>query len=264
MMVSVLITSYNHASTLRRAIDSVLMQTGVVIQVVVIDDGSTDGSVEILREYYDKGLISVLHNGEHYGMMVSYREGFKRCSGEYVAICDCDDFWLEKFKLQRQVEYMDANPDSGLCLTKVMTCDEHGNYLSGMRLPGEVTFDKLLRGNACVHAQSYLIRKSELDKIDFQQFIDRGFLVWDYPLVLALSRSCRFHTMDFYSAVFVRSVESTTQTRSRLCRLRYVMGNYRIRWWYIGRYGCKVSTVCYLVYRLLRDIYAIIFKRWYK
>jgi glycosyltransferase involved in cell wall biosynthesis len=264
MKVSVIIASYNHASTLRRAIDSVLMQkTSFPIETIIVDDGSTDESVNIIKEYYNEGLVSCIHCMEHYGLMIAYREAFKRCTGDYIALCDCDDYWTDQFKLHSQVEYMKSNLDCGLCVTKVFT--KVDGKFTGMELPTDITYDKLLRGNAYLHAQSYLIRKSDFDKyINFDKFVRLGFDVWDYPIVLELIQHIKFDCLDFYSAVFVKSEESITQTHSRLKRLKYILGNHKIRLYYILRYGCRFNTLLYLVYRLMRDIYSIIFKRWYK
>ena len=269
MTVSVLITSYNHADTLRRAIDSVLMQqTSFEVQVIVVDDCSTDGSVEIIREYWNRDKVSCVEFKEHYGMMRAYAVGLARCEGEYILIADCDDFWVANDKLQRQVEFMAQFPDVSLCVTKVYT--ERNGQRHTMGVPASyindhLTYDNLLRGNAYIHAQSYCFRRSALEQyVDFEKFIRLGFKVWDYPIVLELIRHTRFWCMDFYSAVFAKNEESVTQTLSRTRRFRYAMGNHWVRLYYIFKYGCKPGTFFYLIYRLCRDIYAVIFKTWNK
>ena len=125
-----------------------------------------------------------------------------------------------------------------------------------------MSFDTLLKGKANIHAQSYLIRKSDFDKyVDFDSFVNR-FNTWDYPIVLELIQHARFHCLDFYSAVHVINDESVTHTRSRIKRFKYIWGNYKIKLYYIHKYGCKLSTKFYLIYRAIRHIYSIGAKRW--
>ena len=264
--VSVLIVNYNHADTLQRAIESVLMQKTVyTVQVIVVDDCSTDGSVEALKQYYEAGKVSVISFAEHYGLMTAYRVGLERCRGEYIAFCDSDDYWTAEDKLQRQIEVMDEFPLLSLCVTKVHTClgGEFTDMPTASYVNEHLTYDNLLRGNAYIHAQSYLLRKYALDKyIDFNQFISLGFHVWDYPIVLELSQHSKFLCLDFYSAVFNKQPESVTQTHSRIKRLRYIWGNFRIRAYYIHKYGCKTSTLHFVLYKLLRDLLSTLLKRW--
>lgn len=159
-----------------------------------------------------------------------------------------------------QLHYMMISPSCGLCVTKAQTL--HNGVLHGMERPS-ITFDTLLRGTAGIHAQTYFVRKSTLFKyMDFDRY--RKFRVWDYPIVLELINHCEFYCIGVYTAVYNRQTESVTRTQSRRSRFNYLMGNYRIKWHYIVKYGCKLTTLLYLIYRLTRDVYSIIFKRWTK
>ena len=125
-----------------------------------------------------------------------------------------------------------------------------------------MSFDSLLRGNAYIHAQSYMIRKSDFDKyIDFDMFVKK-FALWDYPTILELIKHTKFHCLPFYSAVNVINEESVTHTKNRIRRAKYIKEQYKIKWHYIKKYGCKISTMVYLIYRILRHIYSIVSKRW--
>ena len=265
--VSVLITNYNHAESLRRAINSVLMQATVyTVQIIVVDDHSTDNSLDILREYYTADQVSVVAFAEHYGLMKAYQIGFQRCEGQYIMLCDSDDRWCSTDKIQRQVEFMDEFTRCSLCVTKVFTQTDGitGTHpYSASFINDHLTYDNLLMGNAFIHAQSFCLRKSALDKyVDFDKFIRLGFHVWDYPIVLTLIQHSKFFCLDFYSAVYVKHVESVTNTQSRAKRFKYIMGNFRIRWYFIWHYGCKPSTLSFVLYKFGRDILSVVFKRW--
>jgi len=261
MKVSVIITTYRHSMCdLNRAFDSVSAQIiDHNIEIIVINDNASNIFT------LDHENIKVINTG-HIGMMRAYQIGFNAAKGKYIAFCDGDDYWNTNQKLQLQIEYMEANPDCGFCFTKVKT--ESGNKLTTMNRSAQsinenISFDSLLRGNAHIHAQGYFIRRSTFEKyINFNKFVTLGFRVWDYPIVLELIQHTRFHCLDFHSAVFVKSEESATQTRSRKKRASIIYGNYRIKWYYILKYGCKFSTILILFYYLARRTYSLIFRTW--
>ena len=261
MKVSVIVTTYRHSMhDIDRAIKSVLDQvTPNWFEIILINDN------ELHIACAHRSRVNIINTG-HIGMMRAYQMGFNAAKGKYITFCDGDDYWNTNQKLQIQIEYMEANPDCGVCFTKVMT--EDGNNLTTMKksaqfINNNISFDSLLRGNAHIHAQGYFIRRSTFEKyIDFNKFIRLGFRVWDYPIVLELIHHTRFHCLDFHSAVFVKSEESATQTRSRKKRASIIYGNYRIKWYYILKYGCKLSTILILIYYLARRTYSLIFRIW--
>lgn len=239
--VSVITTTYNHQSTIQRAINSVEMQKDIKYEHIIIDDTNTKN-----------------------GMMHTYNEAFKKCKGQYIAFCDGDDYWIDEYKLKHQAEYMNNHPECGLCITKVYS--RRGDWVSktptALYINKNMSFDSLLHGNAYIHAQSYMMRKSDFDKyIDFDMFVKK-FALWDYPIVLELIKHTKFYCLPFYSAVNVINDESVTHTKSRVKRIKYLKDQYKVKWYYIRKYGCKFSTMIYLIYRILRSIYSVGAKRW--
>jgi glycosyltransferase involved in cell wall biosynthesis len=111
--VTVIIPCYNREKYLRQAIDSVLGQTWPNVELVVVDDGSTDGSAEVLKSYGDRIRVLTHPGRANRGQSASINLGLASSESEYVAILDSDDWWAED-KLRLQVEYLEANPDFGL------------------------------------------------------------------------------------------------------------------------------------------------------
>lgn len=110
--ISVLIPAYNCGKFLKTAIDSVLAQTFSDLEIIVVDDGSTDNTPQILSWYPQVRYIRC----EHRGISVSRNTAIAAAKGEILAFLDADDVWLPE-KLEKQVAYLDANPECMLVFT---------------------------------------------------------------------------------------------------------------------------------------------------
>lgn len=111
--VSVLIPTYNCARFLGQAIDSVLAQTFQDFEILVVDDGSTDDTAQVVARYPRVRYI----RREHCGVSASRNAAVAAATGEIVVFLDADDFWLPE-KLEKQVAYLDENPNCMLIFTK--------------------------------------------------------------------------------------------------------------------------------------------------
>lgn len=112
-LISVIIPTYNRAPLVKEAVDSVMAQTFKEWELVVVDDGSTDGTGALLEPY---GLrLRYIWSG-HRGVSAARNLGIRVTSGEWVAFLDSDDLWLPK-KLERQMEILRRDPETALCYT---------------------------------------------------------------------------------------------------------------------------------------------------
>jgi glycosyltransferase involved in cell wall biosynthesis len=114
-LVSVIVPVYNGERFLREAIESILAQTYSPIEVIVVDDGSTDDTAEIARSFGDRVRCIRQANA---GPAVARNNGLAAATGEFVAFLDADDTWTSE-KLARQLACFDADPDLGICVTHV-------------------------------------------------------------------------------------------------------------------------------------------------
>lgn len=127
-MVSVLMCTYNRESCLKRAIDSVLNQTYKDFEFIIIDDGSTDGTEGLIKEYQDSRIkYFKLDRNSFY--CYAANKGLEHCTGEYVAFMNSDDIWLPE-KLEKQVRLMDEEKKYGACFTRIYLVDDEGNAVS--------------------------------------------------------------------------------------------------------------------------------------
>lgn len=120
MSISVVIPSYNRLHTLPRAIDSVLAQTLSAHEIIVIDDGSTDGTTEFIKHHYTQHYpVIKLITQKNAGVSHARNRGISMASGDWIAFLDSDDIWF-KHKLATQMRAIQEQPHYLLC-----HCDEH-------------------------------------------------------------------------------------------------------------------------------------------
>ncbi len=113
-MISVIIPAFNRAWTLKRAVDSALAQDYRHREIIVVDDGSTDGTRELLAEYKDE--IRVLAQANK-GVSAARNLGIQESRGSFIALLDSDDAW-EKNKLSCQMDFFQSNPQAMICQTE--------------------------------------------------------------------------------------------------------------------------------------------------
>ena len=164
--VSVIIPTYNRRDYVQEAIDSVLAQRYTNYEIIVIDDGSTDGTGEALRARYGDRIRYEWQ--ENQGESVARNRGIELARGEFVAFLDSDDLWFPR-KLGKQVEFMEANPGVGMVFSQAWAIDEVGDRIPDLRLVRDITSDDLTLERLCFDcpmssgSSTGLVRKSILD-----------------------------------------------------------------------------------------------------
>lgn len=128
-LISVLMVNYNHESTLAESIRSVLQQTWRNIQLIVVDDGSTDGSVDVVEAFLDDPRIELHRLSANRHICAATNYGFERVSGEWLARIDSDDIWYPN-RLERQMEFLSEHPEVDVCFSWCDFIDEKGNDVS--------------------------------------------------------------------------------------------------------------------------------------
>ncbi len=127
--VSVIIPNYNYANYVGQAIESVLSQTYRNIEVIVVNNGSTDNSLEVLEKYREK---IVLVDQENLGQSGSRKSGLSRATGEYISFLDADDFW-EPEKIERQIALFSNKTELVYC--GISRYDEVNQKISSIDIP---------------------------------------------------------------------------------------------------------------------------------
>lgn len=152
--VSVALATYNGANYLPQLLDSLGRQTLSPSEIIVCDDGSSDGTRAVLDQYRQQLPLTVYPNERSLGVVRNFKRAVAQCRGEYVAFCDQDDVWLPD-KLARSVEALRAidGPWPAMVFTDLVVVDEHLNriadsYWQHRKLrPDKETFASLIYGN---------------------------------------------------------------------------------------------------------------------
>lgn len=128
--VSVIICSYNRASLLPRAIDSVLSQDFKDFELIIIDDASTDETEALISSYVAKdSRIRYYKNDFNIGIVNSRNQAVNLAKAEYIAMLDSDDWWLKNDKLSKQVKFLDEHLSVGLVGTMALCYNADDNFI---------------------------------------------------------------------------------------------------------------------------------------
>lgn len=182
--VSVVIPAYNAGKTIGRALDSVLAQTRPPDEIIVINDGSTDSTEEIVRRNYPSVVLITQANS---GPSAARNAGISASRGEYTAFLDADDRWLPE-KIERQLEILARRPEIALLATQQIWLGDGEHPQPPSRISPHsfqlITFDRLLLNNAFA-TSSVIVRSDVLREIGGFDPSIRGSE--DYDLWLRIS-----------------------------------------------------------------------------
>jgi glycosyltransferase involved in cell wall biosynthesis len=144
LMVSVCCITYNHENYIAQAMDGFLMQeTNFKFEILIGEDGSTDHTKAIIQDYCGRfpGIITLISHDTNIGSIRNQIEVLTRAKGKYVAMCDGDDFWTDSSKLQKQVDFLEANEDYVICCHHTEVIDSQGKTVYVKEFPVELEFD---------------------------------------------------------------------------------------------------------------------------
>jgi glycosyltransferase involved in cell wall biosynthesis len=163
--VSVCMITYNHESYVRQAIESVLSQeVDFLIELVISDDCSTDATAAICVEFARQdSRVRLLPRDRNLGPMGNFSRALLSCSGEYIAVCEGDDYWTNPQKLRKQVQFLDAHPDyAGTTHQSIVTIDDLAVRTFKENVPCTLTTTDLI-GGRLFHTASVMFRRPVID-----------------------------------------------------------------------------------------------------
>jgi glycosyltransferase involved in cell wall biosynthesis len=210
-LLSICCITYNHEKFIREAVDSFLMQkTNFMIEIIIHDDASTDNTAKIINEYavkYPNIIKTILQNENQFSQkrFSFLSDLFKIAKGKYIALCEGDDYWVDSYKLQKQVDFLEKNPEYSFCFTNSKISNE--------------------RSDSDIYSECVMIRFLDKSVLDTQDLLKRWFIPtatvlfrnyndfvlpnWfkyidnaDYPLEILLSLRGKVKYLNYVSSVY--------------------------------------------------------------
>jgi glycosyltransferase involved in cell wall biosynthesis len=131
--LSIAVVTYNQEEFISEAIDSILLQKhDFSFEIIISDDASTDQTISILNSYKNKypDIFKLILRDKNVGPSKNIYELLLQCSGKYIALLEGDDFWTDKFKLSKQVNFLENNLKYVACTHRYKVVDENGSIIS--------------------------------------------------------------------------------------------------------------------------------------
>jgi glycosyltransferase involved in cell wall biosynthesis len=186
--VSVLCITYNHEKFISKAIEGFVNQKlKFNYEVIIGDDCSTDNTSNIINKYFKQypEIIKPILRKKNIGYMNNFVDIFSHCNGDYIALCEGDDYWIDEFKLQKQIDFLERNPDFSMCSHAVKTIFEDVEEKYPFVAPLEVSsFKDIIEHGHFVPTLSIVFRKKVLKELPLWF---KDLWVSDIPLILLLT-----------------------------------------------------------------------------
>ena len=266
-LVSICCITYNQEKYIAQCLDGFIMQkTTFPFEIVISNDCSTDNTYEIINKYKEKYsyLFKDVSPSKNLGSINNFYYTLSECTGKYIAFCEGDDYWIDENKLQMQVDFLENNPEYGMCYTKAKPYnqDEQKFHKKTIGSSFHDFKDLLVNGNR-VPTLTTVYRKDLLDK--YQQEIqpsNKGWLMGDYPMWLYFSHECKVKFFDIVTAVYRVLENSASHSVDVEKDIKFKICFRDIQHFFCERYGISASLLLneeikisqYFNYALYRNV----------
>lgn len=205
--VSVILPAYNASLTIRDTIKSILNQSYKDFELIIINDGSTDSTVEIIKKFADDRIR--LFNFKNKGLPASRNRGIKKAKGKYISFIDADDMWVQQ-KLEFQYNALLSNPDCDVAYSWSLFIDAAGAILHPVK-PVEFNgfvFEQLINRNFIGSGSNILVSSDAVSKTGYFNTEYKSSEDWDY--CLRLSNLFKFVCVPNFHILYRQSPNSMT------------------------------------------------------
>lgn len=196
MKVSIIVLTYNRAKFLREALASVFSQTFQDFEVIVGDDGSTDETREVIKEFSGDPRL-VYSGGDHVYLVKNRERTIAKARGKYIATLDDDDIWADPEKLEKQVKFLEENPEYAVVGTGAIIIDLEGRELyKFLNTETDSAIRKQMLFRNPFFASSTLFRRDVFEEVGGYDNTVKGGEDWD--LWLKIGKEGKMHNLPFY------------------------------------------------------------------
>ena len=238
-LVSICMTTYNHERYIAQAIESVLaQQTTFAVEVVVGEDCSADNTLKICREYEAQypDRVRVVTSDSNIGMHANYRRTIEACRGEYIAMCDGDDWFSDPQKLQIEVDEI-RKTGADMCYTRSERRGEDGSSVIYPESRLNSSFEDMLHLNTAENCTTLARRDLILEYYAEVEPEKRGWLTDDLPMWLWFAAKHKIVAIDRVTAVHRVLTTSVSHSRQWQKQLDFCYSLDSIMLWFDERYN---------------------------
>ena len=219
MKVTVICLAYNHENYIAAAIEGIVMQkTNFAFELLIHDDASTDQTAAIIKSYEEKypTVIRAIYQTEN-----KHSQGFNteewlmgQSRGQYIAVCEGDDYWISEDKLQKQFDYMEQHPNVSLCVHSAKEIDAQTKKLKSYCRPSKsskfFTVDEIILGDGGLFATNSMFFRKQLA---FKEFAFTKYApVEDYAYTIMLGLQGDVYYLDECLSVYRVNVPNSWTT----------------------------------------------------
>ncbi|MBS6884959.1 glycosyltransferase family 2 protein [Streptococcus salivarius] len=268
MKVSIICTNYNKGDWVREAMDSFLNQkTNFDFEIIIIDDASTDHSYEIIQEYQNKfpEKVRTFRNEVNLGITRTWKKVCQEAKGQYIARCDSDDFWTDPFKLQKQVDLLDASTDSLWSNTEFDMVDLDGNLIqkdafANKALPLIDSYEEMLVMKGMTMASTWLVDTALMQDVSAQ--ISDTAADDTFELQLELFKRTKISFLSDSTTVYRMNLGSDSKPMTLETAERRFTGILDSQIKYLNKYPDQdIQRISHLALVKDRDLDILVFKK---
>lgn len=206
IMFSVAVITFNQEIYISQTLDSILNQEhDYKYEIVIGEDCSTDKTKQIIEEYVAKypEIIKPLYNNPNKGLINNYFNVIAHCQGKYIMECAGDDYWLPG-KVKNQIEFMENNPDVGMCYGKCKAWNENKQIIENKYFGSDrKSFEFLLKKGNDIPALTVCLKNELVQKyIREIEPQEKKWLMEDYPMWLWFAHESKIQFIDDVFAVY--------------------------------------------------------------
>lgn len=228
-LLSVCLITYNHKDFISEAIEGVIMQkTNFKIELIIADDCSTDGTIDIINKYREENpnLIRIIQQEKNIGPAKNWLDlmNSPNPNSKYISYFEGDDYWTDPLKLQKQVDFLETNPDYGICFHNVAIFDEANQKIIEDNITREVRettdISELAKGNY-MHTPSVMLRNDFLLPTWF-----KDVTIGDWPLYMLAIKDRKIKKLEEVMAVYRKNNTGVYSNKNSLEKYKMTIGQF--------------------------------------
>lgn len=242
ILCSVCVISYNQERFIQQTLDSILSQkTDFCFELLISDDASTDSTQKIIKEYKLQypNIIRNISRSKNVGSQINFYSTMEEAKGKYIALCEGDDYWIDSNKLQKQVTFLEENPEYGLIYAQAKLFHNAKQRFYRKPIGGLVLhFEEIFVKGSRIPTQTTCFQKDLFIKfIEEIKPLEKNWLLGDLPLWLWFYYNSNVYYAPEIVAVYRKLESSASHSRDFEKQKLFERSRYEVRNFYKAHYN---------------------------